>query len=59
MIYKLCKKVISSNNYDKEDMQKKLDVYLLCNRITQEQYEELVNMITNNNTEVVEENIEN
>ena len=45
MIYKLCKKVIVSGNYDKEDMQKKLDVYLLCNRITQEQYEELVSMM--------------
>ena len=59
MIYKLCKKVIISGNYEKEDMQKKLDVYLLCDRITQEQYEELVNMITGNNTEVVEENIKN
>lgn len=47
MIYKLCKKVIVSGNYDKEDMQKKLDVYLLCNRITQEQYEELVAMMNN------------
>ena len=28
-------------------MQNKLDVYLLCNRITQEQYEELVSMIEN------------
>lgn len=46
MIYKLCKKVITSGNYDKEDMQKKLDVYLLCNRITQEQYEELIGLIT-------------
>lgn len=45
MIYKLCKKVITSRNYDKEDMQKKLDVYLLCNRITQEQYEELISML--------------
>ena len=45
MIYKLCKKVIASGNYDKEDMQKKLDVYLLCNRITQEQYEELVSFM--------------
>lgn len=46
MIYKLCKKVILSGNYEKEAMQKKLDVYLLCNRITQEQYEELVSLMT-------------
>ena len=45
MIYKLCKKIIFSGNYEKEDMQKKLDVYLLCNRITQEQYKELVDML--------------
>lgn len=45
MIFKLCKKVIASGNYTKNDMQNKLDVYLLCNRITQEQYEELVSMI--------------
>ena len=47
MIYKLCKKIISGGNYEKEDMKKKLDVYLLCNRITQEQYEELMNMLEN------------
>lgn len=46
MIYKLCKKVILGSNYEKEDMQKKLDVYLLCNRITQEQYEELTNLMS-------------
>lgn len=49
MIYKLCKKVITSGNYNKEDMQKKLDVYLLCNRITQEQYEELVGELNDAN----------
>ena len=54
MIYALCKKVIASGNYDKEDMQKKLDVYLLCNRITQEQYKELVDMIGFKSTNVNE-----
>lgn len=46
MIYKLCKKVILSGNFEKDSMQNKLDVYLLCNRITQEQYEELVSLMT-------------
>ena len=54
MIYSLCKKVIASGNYNKEDMQKKLDVYLLCNRITQEQYEELVDTIDSESTNVNE-----
>lgn len=54
MIYTLCKKVIASGNYDKEDMHKKLDVYLLCDRITQEQYEELVDMISFESTNVNE-----
>lgn len=45
MIYKLCKREIESGNYDKEDMLKKLDVYLLKNRITSEQYEELVDLM--------------
>lgn len=42
MIYKLLKTKIEKGNYDKEDLLKKMDVYLLRNRITAEQYEELV-----------------
>ena len=38
-------KGLSNGNYDKEDMQIKLDVFLLHNRITQEQYEELVDLM--------------
>ena len=45
MTYKLCKKVITNGNYEKNDMQKKLDVFLLCNRITEEQYKELVDLM--------------
>jgi len=41
MIYTLCKKVITSGNYDYDSMLNKLDVYLLGNRITIEQYTEL------------------
>ncbi len=41
MIYTLCKKVIESGNYEYNSMLNKLDVYLLCNRITTEQYTEL------------------
>lgn len=46
MIYQLIKRVITSGNYDVGDMQNKLDVYLLYNRITQEQYEELTAIVT-------------
>lgn len=45
MIYKLCKKVILNGNFAKEDMKKKIDVYFLCNRITHDQYEELIKLI--------------
>ena len=41
MIYTLCKKVINSGNYDYDSMLNKIDVYLLGNRITIEQYTEL------------------
>lgn len=44
-MYNVCKKIILNGNYDKEDMLKKLDLYLLKNRITNEQYEELIQMI--------------
>lgn len=46
MTYKLLKRVISTGNYDKEDMMQKLDVFLTFGRITQEQYQELAAAIT-------------
>jgi len=46
MTYIYCKQVISNGTYgEKESMQIKLDVFLLHNRITQEQYEELVDLM--------------
>ena len=41
MIYKMLLKKIEGGNYDKADLLRKMDVYLLCNRITGEQYKEL------------------
>ncbi|WP_169818526.1 hypothetical protein [Domibacillus iocasae] len=42
MTYTYCKKVIENGTYGtKEEMMVKLDVFLLNNRITQEQYNEL------------------
>ena len=45
MTYNLCKKLIQNGNYVKEDMLLKLDVFLLNNRITQTEYNELIELI--------------
>ncbi len=42
MTYTYCKKIIEGGKYDKASMADKLDVFLLANRITQEQYNELM-----------------
>ena len=49
MTYKNCKKLIESNRYEYNDMLEKLEVFLLVNRITTEQYYELVKMMEANN----------
>lgn len=46
MTYIYCKRVIQNGVYGtKEDMMVKFDVFLLNNRITQEQYSELVGLL--------------
>lgn len=45
MIYKMLKAKIENGTYDKEDLLKKMDVYLLKNRITEEQYHELYELM--------------
>ncbi len=46
MTYTACKSMIARKSYTSiEDMQQKLDVFLLNDRITQEQYEELTAML--------------
>lgn len=45
MTYGLCKKVIEKGSFEKSDMTQKLDVFLLNDRITQEQYTELIGMM--------------
>ena len=44
--YMYCKKIIAGGNYDSDDMLDKLDIFLLNERITNEQYNELIGMIT-------------
>jgi hypothetical protein len=43
--YTYCKKIIQAGNFEKDDMQDKLDIFLLNNRINQDQYSELVDLI--------------
>ena len=49
MTYKICKLIIENTNYqtqvEKDEMQAKLDVFLLNNRLTQGEYEELTNLL--------------
>lgn len=45
MTYRNCKKIIELGRYERDDMLNKLDVFLLNDRITQAQYEELVGMM--------------
>ncbi len=42
MLYKNLAKMITRGTYEKEDLLSKMDIYLLNNRITEEQYSELV-----------------
>lgn len=45
MTYGYCKKIIANGNYDKNDMLDKLDVFLLAERITRDEYNELIKMM--------------
>lgn len=46
MCYKMCLTVINRKTYSsKEEMKEKLDVFLLGDRITREQYNELVELL--------------
>lgn len=50
MTYIYCKKVIEKHTYkDKETMQVMLDVFLLNSRITQDQYNELTTLLSEQN----------
>lgn len=48
MTYTVCKKLIELKNYTQEqadDLQSKIDVFLLNDRLTQEEYEELTEFL--------------
>ena len=44
-MYNICKKIILNGNYDKEYISKKLDIFLLKNKLTLEEYQELISLI--------------
>lgn len=43
--YEMCKFLIEKGRYEKEDMLKKLDLFLLGDRITNEEWQELKGLI--------------
>ena len=45
MTYGYCKKIIASGRFDKNAMKDKLDVFLLAERITDDEYKELTQMM--------------
>jgi hypothetical protein len=49
--YEMCKILIQKGRYEKNDMLRKLDIFLLGNRITEEEYKELVELIEKKETE--------
>lgn len=48
MIYNLLKNLIEVGKYEKEDMLNKLDVFFAFDRVTLEQYQELLEMVNAN-----------
>ncbi|MBQ8708532.1 MAG: hypothetical protein IJ523_10635 [Succinivibrionaceae bacterium] len=45
MTYKLMKRIIEKGGYDREKTLQKLDVFLMADRITVEEYQELVELM--------------
>lgn len=45
MTYKLMKRIIQKGGYDRESTMLKLDVFLMADRITAEEYQELVELM--------------
>ena len=45
MTYGYCNKIIASGRYDKNSMKDKLHVFLLAERITDDEYKELMQMM--------------
>ena len=58
MLFKVLKNLINNKYYSKEDIQDRIDVFMAYNRITEEQYAELMDLINEVYKENIEENAE-
>lgn len=58
MLFKVLQNLIKNKRYSKEDIQNRVDVFMAYNRITEEQYAELMNLINEVYKENIEENAE-
>ena len=59
MLFKVLQNLIKNKRYSKEDIQDRIDVFMAYNRITEEQYAELMNLINEvYGIENIEENTE-
>lgn len=45
MLYKLLTNLITNKYYEKEDMTNKLNVFMLYNQVSEEQYAELIALV--------------
>ena len=45
MLFKVLKNLINNKYYTRKDIQDRIDVFMAYNRITEEQYAELMNLI--------------
>lgn len=45
MLFKVLQNLIKNKRYSKEDIQNRVDVFMAYNRITEEQYAELMDLI--------------
>lgn len=52
MTYDRLRKLIISGNYDRQDMLNKMDVFLMANRITTEEYYKLKDLMSADSPEV-------
>lgn len=58
MLFKILQNLIKNKVYTKEDIQNRADVFMAYNRITEEQYASLMDLINEVYKENIEENAE-
>ena len=58
MLFKILQNLIKNKVYTRKDIQDRIDVFMAYNRITEEQYTELMNLIDEVYKENIEENTE-